>query len=1119
MDTILKNKYMEPVRILITAVIFVWIGGLAQAQTFGSLHNNGQQQKAADLLIDQGMDLKQALNMLETHFNIVFLYRSEAVENKQVKQNLIAGGNVEQALNVLLVDTGLHFKYLNPKTYGIYADQPEPALLPADDLMNETVTGRVVDAQTGEALPGVNIVVEGTMTGTTTDMNGEFEFTVPNLEVTLIFSYIGYHRLELSLDNRSELIIELISDIQMLDDLVVVGYGTQRREDITTSITTISGDMITRRSSRNLNSSLQGMAPSVTVVDLGGEPGSANTNIRVRGVTTLGNNNPLFIIDGVAQNFSDINPNDIESITILEDATSTAIYGSRAANGVVVIQTKRGREGDIRVSFNSAVDFQNLTIVPEHLDTETHMRLQNLGFENRNSAPRFSEEDIQNTIRGDDPIRYPLPNTWFDSVINENAPMARNTISISGGGERIRTYASLSSFHQDGIYPNREAQNYQININNDILLSSSIQVVADLRYKRNQRITTNSIGGGLYHNMIHGSQFTVPIFPDGTYGVSPQGHNPLAWSDPAIAGGNEQSGNNFFTNIQASWEILNGLKLSSRFAYDLNDQTNVRNWPTFQIRDYFNRDVVRRTRQVNELDELRTESIQLTWYSTLEYIFNIEQNNVELLAGFSRETFDSENIFAYGRNLYNNDLRNLALSDPENRNISSTRVDWGLQSFFSRINYNYARKYYLQANMRYDGSSRFPEGNRYTFFPSASIGWRISQEDFWESIRSTVNEVMIRASWGETGNQNVGLYTYFDNLNFIQNSYVFNDISQLGIAQNQVTSSNLSWEITTQTNLGLDMSFFNGRLESSFDWYKKVTDGILLTLPVAGVVGLNPAATNAGTVENVGWGIQLRHRNQINDLFYSLTLNLSDVKNKITSLAGVGPFFSGERNWLVRKEGYPIDSIWGYQTDGFLNEQDFINGYPTFSADAQPGDIKYVDLNGDGIINADDRVVIGSTIPRFEFGINVDLEWRTFDLNMQFQGVGKRDMALIGAFPEGGTWEGFTIKKAGDYWTPDNPNARFPRPQKQTLKNQQPSDWWVEDGSYIRLKNLQIGYNLPVAVVNRIGLRSLRIYTGGTNLLTVSKLNSWGLDAEAPLGRGDYYPPVKTYTIGININF
>ena len=237
MDTILKNKYMEPVRILITAVIFVWIGGLAQAQTFGSLHNNGQQQKAADLLIDQGMDLKQALNMLETHFNIVFLYRSEAVENKQVKQNLIAGGNVEQALNVLLVDTGLHFKYLNPKTYGIYADQPEPALLPADDLMNETVTGRVVDAQTGEALPGVNIVVEGTMTGTTTDMNGEFEFTVPNLEVTLIFSYIGYHRLELSLDNRSELIIELISDIQMLDDLVVVGYGTQRREDITTSIT------------------------------------------------------------------------------------------------------------------------------------------------------------------------------------------------------------------------------------------------------------------------------------------------------------------------------------------------------------------------------------------------------------------------------------------------------------------------------------------------------------------------------------------------------------------------------------------------------------------------------------------------------------------------------------------------------------------------------------------------------------------------------------------------------------------------------------------------------------------------------------------------------------------
>jgi TonB-linked SusC/RagA family outer membrane protein len=1025
---------------------------------------------------------------------------------------------VNSALWEVLQGTGFRFAVSSHGQLVIMNMNESEELYEQYEIVQETVTGRVVDAQTGESLPGVNLAIQGTTTGTTTNPDGNFELTVPNLQETLIVSYIGYSRQEVQIDGRTEIEIELIPEIIAGDELVVIGYGTQRRSDITSAVTPVSSEVISRRSARNLTSSLQGMAPGVTVTDLGGEPGAANTNIRIRGVTTLGNTNPLFIVDGVEQSFNDINPNDIESITILEDATSTAIYGSRAANGVVVIETKRGSENEIHINFNGRVDFQNLTIVPEHLDTEEHMRLQNLGFENRGSAPRFSEEDIQNTIRGDNLLEYPEPNTWFDTVIQRNAPMVRNSLSISGGGSVLRTYGSFSHFDQQGIYPNRDAQNYQLNLNNDIFITDNISFRADLRLQRNNRVSTNGIGGGIYHNMIHGSQFTVPRFPDGTYGLSPQGHNPLAWTDPVISGLNEQVSYNTFVNLRGSWNIIEGLIFTSRFAIDQNDFTRERSWPTFEIRDYFNPNAVLRNRQVNELDALKEESTQITWYNTLGYVFSLENHNFDLLGGFSQETYEFESFFAGGRNLYNNDLRNLGLSESDNRSISSSRSDWGLQSLFSRVNYNYSNRYYLEFNMRYDGSSRFAEGDRYTFFPSASVGWRISEENFWQNMSEVIDEFMLRASWGETGNQNVGLYTYFDNLSLQQNAYVFNDNPQLGIAQNQVTSEGLTWETTTQTNIGFDMSFYDGQLETSFDWYHKDTEGILLTLPIAGVVGLSPAATNAGSVKNVGWGAQITHRNYIDDLFYSISLNLSDVRNEITDLAGTGPFFAGERDWMVRMEGHPIDAIWGYETNGFLTEEDFENGYPTFSSDAHPGDIKYVDRNGDGVISAEDRTVIGSTLPRYEFGANLDFSWRNIDLNMQIQGVGSRDVALVGAFPEGGTWEGFTIKKAGDYWAPDNPDARFPRPQKQTLKNQQPSDWWLEDGAYIRLKNLQIGYSLPVSITSQLGIQNARFFIGGTNLVTFSGLNNWGLDAEAPLGRGDYYPPVKTYTIGINLN-
>ena len=1063
----------------------------------------------------QNVTVAEALEAISEKADLKLMYSEELLPAGKYVTLIVDNLTLNDVLWAVLDGTGLQFAIsANRQLVLVIGEDAEGEKLP--ELFQETVRGTVVDAQTGEALPGVTILVEGTTDiGTVTDLDGNYELNIPSTDVSLAFSYIGYQRFVVDVDGRDVIDIQLREDIAILDDIVVIGYGTQRREDITTAVSTISSDMISTRSARNLSSSLQGMAPGVSVTDIGGEPGAASLNIRIRGVTTLGNTNPLFIVDGVEQSINDINPNDIESITILEDATSTAIYGSRAANGVVVIETKRGSTGQIQVNYEGRVDFQNLATVPEHLETEAHMRLQNLGFENQGSSPRFTEEDIQNTISGDNPLEYPLPNTWFDTVIQDNAPMTRNSLSISGGGDILRTYASVNHFDQQGIYPNRDAQNYQINVNNDIYLLDNLTLSADLRFSQNTRTSTNQF---FYHFMIHGSQFAVPQFPDGTYGLSPQRHNPLMYADPDIGGLMEQRARNYSGNFSANLDIIEGLNFTSRLAINNQETNRSRNWPTYEIRDYFNPESILHRRQINSLDELRQESTQLTWYNTLNYIFNIDTHNFDVLAGFSQETYDFKSVFAGGRDVYNNDLRNLGLTESDGRNISSSRQDWGLQSYFSRINYNFDSKYYLQFNMRYDGSSRFAEGDRYTFFPSASIGWRVSNESFWQSYEDVVDNLMLRASWGETGNQNVGLYTYFDNLSLFQNNYTFNENPVLGIAQTQVTSEGLTWETTTQLNFGADISFWEGQLEASFDWYHKDTEGILLTLPISGVTGLSPAATNAGSVENRGWGLQLTHRNYIDDLFYSVSINLSDVKNKITDLAGTGPYFSGERNWMVRMVGHPIDALWGYETDGFLTQEDLDQGYPTFSADAQPGDIKYVDRNNDGVINADDRTVIGSTLPRYEFGANFDFGWKNFDLNFQLQGVGRRDVAIMGALSEGGTWEGFTIAKAGDYWTPDNPNARFPRPQKQTLKNQEPSDWWVEDGSYVRLKNFQLGYSLSPRLINQLGFQRMRLFVGGTNLITFSNLKEWGMDAEMPVGRGTYYPPVKTYTIGININ-
>ncbi|SHE57906.1 TonB-linked outer membrane protein, SusC/RagA family [Fodinibius roseus] len=1069
--------------------------------------------------------LLETIKKIAVKANLEMVYNSKLLAEKDHSiTTSLEQITVAEALWAVLAETSLRF--------AVSADK-QLVLLEQKDANNshqqipaatqETVTGTVTDGQSRETLPGVNILVKGTTTGASTDTEGSFELSVPSLQDTLVVSFVGYQTQEVPISGRTEIDVVLQPQAIAGEELVVVGYGTQDRREVTGSISSISGeDVAARTSSVNVTTALQGLTSGVTVSDLGGAPGRSQAQIRIRGVTSLDDNNPLFIVDGVEQSYEDINQNDIESITVLKDASSTAIYGSRAANGVVLITTKRGQGESIQVDLNSSIDFQNLTFKPEHMATEEYLRQQNIAYQNAGDPPIYSEEDIQKYVSQSDPLNYPLPNDWYNIVPRDNAPMIKNSISISGGGEHLSTYASASHFDQQGLMPNTNAQRYQLRLNNDIYVTDYLSFTADLRIGRNDLFgTPRSTPGasGPMRLFDHATQFAVPRYPDGTYGLSPQNQNVLAEFDPDISGGIAERDYYTIGNISGTWDITNGLAFTSRVAVEAERFIREENYPTYQIRDYFNPDQVLRERQINSLTERRDETLKTTLYNTLDYSFGIDVHQFDFLAGYSQETFDYKRVDASGRNLYNNDLRDLSLTESETRDIGSTINDWGLRSFFSRLNYNYDQKYIFEVNLRYDGSSRFPEGSRYSFFPSGSLAWVLSEESFWEPWETTVDEFKIRASWGETGNQNVGLYTYFDDLNILSNTYVFNNNPVTGVAKNSVASTDLRWETTKQLNFGLDVSFLEGKYSVVIDWYRKNTEGILLELPISGAVGLNPAATNAGEVQNTGWEFQIEHRNQLSEVFYSVSFNLSDVRNKVLDLAGTGPYYSAEKNTLVRQVGTPIDALWGYKTDGLLTQEDIDQGYPTFSADGTAGDIKYVDTNNDGQITANDREVIGNTIPRFNFGVNLNLTWKNFDFNSQIQGVGKRDMMIFGAYAEAGSWAGFTPAAATDYWTPENTDARFPRPQKFALKNTEPSEWWIIDGSYIRVKNLQIGYNLPENITDKIGIRNVRAFIGGTNFFTITEMEDWGKDAETPTGRADRYPPAKTYTVGVNVKF
>lgn len=988
------------------------------------------------------------------------------------------------------------------------------------------VTGKVVD-ENAKPLAGVSVNLQSEITGITTDKEGEFSLQVPALNSILIFTHVGFARQEVSLERRNRIEVILSPESTALNEVVVVGYGTQKKSNLTGSVSVIYSSQIERRPNVSTSSALQGLAPGVTVTSQTGSPGGDGGQIRIRGINSFGgsSSNPLVLIDGVSASIDDVDINQIESISVLKDAASAAIYGSRAANGVILITTKRAKD-KMSVNYKGYVGKQTATEIPKVTDGLTYMKVFNDASMNDNGIKIYSDQNIEDFRKknAEDPSNY----DWQDAILQGSGLTHNHFISLAANSGIVRVTPSLSFADQDGIIKNTNFKRYTFRNNLDITPSDKFNIKFDIAATNKDRLQIAD--EGTIWNYLGRMPTNIPIrnndlWSDGWVKINPVGY--------IEDGGNRKTNNlEFYGNLSLNYKPTNWLSLTGMVA----PRYLTRNVHAFtkSVMTYY--EDGSEAGAANTFTDL-TESAMRYLYGTYQFLATAQKSfkdhNFSVLAGTSRETYDEKLLSGYRRDFVYDTYEQLtAGADNATKDNNGTRNQWLLVSGFGRFNYNYQGTYLFEANLRYDGTSRFIGDNTWAAFPAFSAGWLISNESFMDNIKSKVKMLKIRGSWGKLGNQNIGssYYPFAETLSLSSVSMGGN-IFQM-ITQTTLSNPNLRWEETVMKGIGIDANLFN-KLSLTFDWYDKRTDGILLKLNTSQLTGLASPYQNAAVVSNKGWEVSARYDDKWGDFDLGVGFNLSDVKNKILDMKGQS---SGDL--LRQQEGYSINSVYGYLADGFYQTQDEINNGPVQIGTLKPGDVKYRDIAGafdgsgkgipDGKITDVDKVIIGSTIPRYTYAGNLDLGWKGLRLSAFLQGVGKVDGYLNAHYVIPAVNSSSIKPWQLDYWSEDNKDAALPRVSLTSTNNTQNSNLWMRSAAYLRLKNVQLGYEIPQTFMKEIGLKSAFIYLNGQNIFTQTKFYQ-GYDPEinynagaadgVSLGGGNYYPQVKVFTFGIDIKF
>lgn len=1068
----------------------------------------------------------EVLKQIENQSEFYFYYNKDEVKSINDVSINVSNMKIEEVMGKLLSGTNLDYKIID--RYIAITKKEGTGRGEMGMQQQKSISGKVTDAS-GLPLPGVTVMVKGTTTGTITDAEGNYTLSPVAPNATLVFTFVGMKKHEMAVSGNSKVDAVLEEETIGIEEVVAIGYGTVKKSDLTGAVGAVQGETIAERQTTQLSTALQGAVSGVMVTRNNNAPG-ATASIRVRGITTIGDNSPLIIVDGVpVDNINDINPNDVESMSVLKDAASASIYGSRAAAGVILITTKRARSGEVSLQYNAEYGFEKPTTMPEYVDVKRYMQMANElrwndNNNNANEYPLYTKDIIENydALNAENPNKY--PNTdWVGLILNDKAPRQSHTLNLTAGTKAIRTKVSLAYDKTDALYDGRTYERLTARFNNDVTINKYLSASIDFNVKRSISLQPSM-------DPIYVARISAPVYA-------------ALWADGRIAEG--KTGANIYAQLKEGGNVDNyynqvGGKMSLDFTPFKGFKLSAIISPTlgfdkgknFQRRvPYYSADdpnVYVGTTQwggTTKLTESRNDYSRVTSQLIGTYIKEFGSHNFNLMAGYENYSAFNENMGASRDKYELTTFPYLNLGPLEFRDNSGNAWENAYRSYFGRAMYNYKNKYFLQGNVRYDASSRFHEDYRWGSFPSFSAGWVLSEESFMKNIPG-LSFLKLRSSWGRLGNERIGNYPYqatiaFTNALFFQGSNV---VAAQTAAQTKYVIQDISWETTESIDLGIDANFFNNRLRLTGDYYQKTTKDMLLALEIPDYIGFDNPDQNTGKMDTKGWEAEMGWSDKIGEVGYSISANISDFKSIMGDLGGTE--FLGDQ---IKRKGSEFNEWYGYISDGLFQTEEDLAASAKLNTAMKVGDVKYRDISGpngvpDGKISPEyDKVLLGGSLPRYMYGANLNLDFKNFDFAVVLQGVGKVTTRLEGLMvqPLMENWGSVPKLLDGTSWSKYNTQeqnlaAKYPRlTQNNRNSNYLMSDYWLVDGSYLRVKNITLGYNLPSVLAQKISLQKVRLYASVSDIYTFNKYPK-GWDPEVSSGG---YPITASYVFGLSVTF
>ncbi|MDU1890106.1 MAG: TonB-dependent receptor [Dysgonomonas sp.] len=1079
--------------------------------------------------------IKQILPQLEKASGYSVFYTNELQGLSETKDLTVTNSSLEEALNKLFSGTTISYQIKADKQI-LLMQKPQ---LNVDGKVykdTRTVTGQVID-ENGEPLIGVSIRVKEVNLGTVTDVDGNFEINIPE-KSTLIFTYLGYNTQEIAVNNRNVLNITLNENVQALDEVVVIGYGAVKKKDLTGAVGAIKGEDLAIKKTTTLSTALQGSVAGLMVRRNNNAPGATASSMHIRGVTTINDSSPLVIVDGVPGDINYVNPNDVESISVLKDAASSAIYGSRAASGVILVTTKRAGQTDLSLSYSGEYGVEIPTRQPSMVGVTRYLEMNNELRYNDNPSGGFfqtySADQVKNWLKYNetDPNNYPVTD-WRDMILKSSAPRQTHSVHISGGNKSVRTKASLTYDDVSGLYSDRYFQRYMLRVNNDFTINKMLGATLDFNVRRAKNHTT-------IYDPFNSMRMTPAIYAatwdDGRIAEGKSGGNPYGllqmggkkdtWSTQI--GGKASidfkpfSGFNLSAIVAPYINYTKSKQFKKKAYYTLaSDPDAFGGWLEDNATPY----------STNKLTEERNDGYNVTAQLIANYMRTFGKHNLTLMAGYENYYARTENLSASRDQYILDQFPYLNVGPEDYRDNSGTATEYTYNSVFGRVIYNYDNRYLLQANIRSDGSSRFGKSYRWGSFPSFSGGWVASEESFFKNFYlDWLSFLKLRASWGSLGNERINndYYAYLARIRFGSSLFYKNGelVSETTAAQRELAVVDISWKKTKSTDIGIDLAFLNNKLRVTADYYwKKTKDMLLSDTKIPAHMGYENPATNAGIMSTKGYDLEVAWNDKKGDWSYGVSFNLSDFKSEIDYLRNT-KIISGNK---IKVEGVGFNEWYGYICEGIYLTQEDVDNSAKLNDQVKVGDLKYKDISGpdgvpDGKISAEyDRVPLGNSLPRFQYGGNINVGYKDFDLSVSFNGIGKQNVRLEREMiePLRSNYGNIPEILDGNYWSvfntdAENAKAKYPRLTRANVEsNMAMSNFWLFNGRYFRLKNLTLGYTLPTVLTQKANIKKIRVYASASDLFCISNFPK-GWDPEMGVSS---YPITTSLLFGLSVNF